>query len=285
MSKPKFETYDMTAKDSAGISFLYNNLLGRMLLCLLISPVISKFFGFVMDSGISKIMIPSFIKNNDINLEEYKDVKYKSFNDFFTREVRQGFRPISANASDVIAPCDGKLTAYPISAESLFKIKNSIYGISALLQDERLSEDFTGGLCLIFRLMPNDYHRYCFIDDGEIISGKKINGVLHTVRPIAIQKYSVYTQNSREYAVQQTKNFGKIIQMEVGALFVGRIANKVKNGAFKRGDEKGMFEFGGSTIVMLFQKDAIKIDSEICENTQQNKETIVKMGDKIGEKI
>ena len=82
----------------------------------------------------------------------------------------------------------------------------------------------------------------------------------------------------------QTINFGKVIQMEVGALFVGHIKNYMTEGAFKRGDEKGMFEFGGSTIVMLFQKNSITIDDAICKNTRQNKETIVKMGYKIGEK-
>ena len=284
MDKKEFETYDMSGKENLGISFLYKALPGRIFLCLLVKPIISKLFGFVMDSGVSRFLIPSYVKNNNICLDDYKDIKYKSFNDFFIREVKEGGRPISANTSEVIAPCDGKLTAYPITADSVFRIKNSVYSISSLLQDEQLAADFIDGICLIFRLMPDDYHRFCYIDDGEVISQKTIKGVLHTVRPIALQRYSIYTQNSREFVVLQTKNFGKVVQMEIGALFVGRIVNRRATGSFVRGEEKGLFEVGGSTIVMLYQKNMVTIEKIIYENTQQNKETIVKMGNKIGEK-
>jgi phosphatidylserine decarboxylase len=148
-----------------------------------------------------------------------------------------------------------------------------------------LADEFMGGVCLIFRLTTDDYHRYVYIDNGESISRKKIKGVLHTVRPIAHQRYKVFVQNTREYEVMQTENFGKVIQVEVGALFVGRITNHKTGLSFKRGDEKGMFEFGGSTVIMLFQKDSIQLDDAIYENTRQNKETIVKMGYTVGNKI
>ena len=285
MYKKKFETYDMSCNENLYILFLYKTLPGRIILRLLLKRTISKFLGIIMDSGISRFLIHAFIKNNNICMDEYKTTKYKSFNDFFTREIKKGGRVISTNTHEVIAPCDGKMTVYPITSDSVFRIKNSVYSVNGLLQNRQLADDFTGGICLIFRLMPDDYHRYCYIDDGEIVSQKKIKGVFHTVRPIAMQRYNIYTQNSREYAVLQTINFGKVIQIEVGALFIGRIVNHIKEGAFKRGDEKGMFEFGGSTIILLFQKDVIKADDIIYENTQQNKETIVKMGNKIGEKI
>ena len=279
-----YETKEITYEDTLSINFLYKTLPGRILLSVLIRPIVSKFLGFFMDSGISRLLIPNFIKNNNICLDEYKDEKYVSFNHFFTREAKEGCRAISANTSELFAPGDGKLTAYPITSDSIFKIKNSAYDVSGLLQDKQLADEFVNGVCLILRLMPDDYHRYCYIDDGEIIASKKIDGVLHTVRPIVLQQYNIYTQNAREYAVLQTKKFGKVIQMEVGALFVGRIVNHTTSGTFKRGEEKGMFEFGGSTVVMLFQKDVINIDDSIYKNTEENKETVVKMGDKIGEK-
>jgi len=284
MSKQRFKTCDISGKENLSISFLYNTLPGRVLLRLLTRPLISKFLGFFMDCNVSRLAIASFVKKNNICLNEYKDVKYKSFNAFFSREVNEGRRPISADESEVIAPCDGKLTVYPIAADSVFRIKNSAYSINSLLQDEQLAEDFIDGTCLIFRLTPDDYHRYCYIDDGDIVCHRRIKGVLHTVRPIAFQRYSVYTENTREYSVLQTKNFGTVIQMEVGALFVGRIVNHKNKGSFKRGNEKGMFEFGGSTIVIIYQKDVAVIDKAIYENTRNNKETVVKQGDKIGEK-
>jgi len=281
----KFETYHTSRKDSLSISFLYSTLPGRIVLRLLIKPTVSKFPGFLMNTGISKIYIRRFIKVNNIDLSEYRSVKYKSFNDFFIRGLKDGARPISANPQDVISPCDGKLSAYKIQADNVFHIKKSMYDISSLIKDEELAAEFVGGTCLIFRLMPNDYHRYCFIDDGKIVSWKRIKGVLHTVRPIAFKRYSIYTQNSREYVVLDTKNFGKVIQMEVGALFIGRITNDMGISEFTRGQEKGYFEFGGSTIVMLFQANKVKVDETIYKNTKLNFETVIKMGNVIGSKV
>jgi phosphatidylserine decarboxylase len=237
-----------------------------------------------MNSRASKLLIKRFIRRNRINMDEYAGKKYASFNDFFTRKAKEGRRAFSKVLSDLPAPCDGKLTAYNIAANSTFQIKNSSYTIRSLLQDRALADEFAGGVCLIFRLTPDDYHRYAFVDDGEIISRKRIKGALHTVRPIAQKRYSVYAQNTREYVVMNTKRFGKAVQMEVGALFVGRISNHPLKDSFKRGDEKGMFEFGGSTVILVFQRGAVAIDDALYENTGQNKETVVRMGYKIGEK-
>lgn len=277
------ETVEISDKDGLALNFLYNSLPGRALLRLLVKSAISRFFGSLMDRPASSVFIRGFIKRNGIDMTEYEDVNYTSFNGFFTRKIKKELRPFSEDPHDLAAPCDGKLTAYPIAANSDFRIKNSIYDLGDLLADDALAREFTGGICLIFRLTPDNYHRYCYIDDGEILTCKRIKGVLHTVRPISQRRYNVYGQNAREYALMQTENFGKVIQLEVGALFVGRIANHATGGSFCRGDEKGMFEFGGSTVVMLFQKNAIKIDDAIYNNTQLNKETVVRMGEVIGE--
>jgi phosphatidylserine decarboxylase len=274
----------MSSNDNIAINFLYKTLPGRAVLTLLVKTTVSKFAGWMLDRRVTRVFIRGFIKRNNIKMEEYRDVRYRSFNDFFIREIKDGYRPFPDNKRDVAAPCDGKLTAYQISADSIFHIKNSAYTVDDLLQDKELADEYMGGVCLIFRLTPDDYHRYSYIDDGEITRQKRIRGILHTVRPVSHQRYHVYSRNTREYAVLQTKNFGKVIQMEVGALFVGRITNYNTEKTFKRGGEKGMFEFGGSTIIMLFQKNSITLDDSIYENTRENRETIVKMGYKIGEK-
>jgi len=285
MEKQLFETAEISDKGSISATILYKTIPGRLCLRLLVRPTLSKFMGFVMDRKVSALTVKRFVRKNKIDMSDYKAEKYTSFNSFFTRELKEGARPISQNTHDLTAPCDGKLTAFKISDNSIFNIKGSIYDVDELLQDKKLADEFVNGTCLIFRLMPDNYHRYNYIDDGEIISHKKIKGVLHTVRPIALKKYRIYKQNAREYEVLQTKNFGKAIQMEVGALFVGRIKNYKSCGNFIRGEEKGMFEFGGSTVVMLFQQNAVEVDSIFFENTLNNKETVVKMGCKIGEKI
>ena len=237
-----------------------------------------------MDASFSRLFVKGFVKKNNINMSEYEDVKYTSFNDFFSRDVKKECRFFPENEHDLFSPCDSKLTVYQIDENSVYKIKNSIYDIESLLQNKQLADEYINGVCLIFRLTADDYHRYCYIDNGELLSVKKINGVLHTVRPISLKHYNIYKINSREYSIIKTENFGQVIQIEVGALFVGRIKNNAISGSVKRRNEKGSFEFGGSTIIMLFQKDKVVIDEVINNNTRDNKETIVKMGYKIGKK-
>jgi len=279
-----FETAPITYNDGAAVNFLYNNIFGRALLGLLVRPCVSRFAGMILDSRMTSIFVPGFIKRNGISIEECRAAKYESFNGFFKREIKRGLRPFPNHPLDLSAPCDGKLMAYPITPDGAFQIKHSMYAIEDLLQSKELAAEFLGGVCLIFRLTPSDYHRYAYIDDGESIGHKTIEGVLHTVRPISQQRYKVFVQNAREYEVMQTDHFGKAIQMEVGALFVGRISNHKTGRTFKRGDEKGMFEFGGSTVVMLFQKNAVTLDPAIYSNTRQNKETVIRMGNTIGAK-
>lgn len=278
-----YKTVDISCKDSWTVNFLYRTIAGRIVLKLLTKPAVSRLGGFVMNSRISALWIPVFLKSSSICMEDYKKEKYRSFNHFFTREAREGARQFSENPSHVTAPCDGKLTAYQLAGSHMFRIKNSVYDLKQLLMDPDLAEEFFDGTCLIFRLTPDDYHRYCYIDKGRIVSVRKLQGILHTVRPIALGKYCVYAQNAREYTVMETENFGKVIQMEIGALLIGRIKNHRIKGMFCRGQEKGRFEFGGSTVLLLFQKDAIRVEKEILENTRKHKETIVRMGNKIGE--
>jgi len=284
MNARDLKTVEISRRDNLFIRFLYNTAPGRIALRLFTARAVSKAVGVFMDSRASRLMIRWFIRSNRIDMSEYVSKKYSSFNDFFTRKTKEGRRTFSKVLSDLPAPCDGKLTAYNIAANSAFQIKGSVYTLNSLLKDKALADEFADGVCLIFRLTPDDYHRYAFIDDGEVVSRKRIKGILHTVRPIACRYCNVYAQNTREYVVMNTKRFGKAVQMEVGALFVGRISNRPLSDSFKRGEEKGMFEFGGSTIVMLFQKDAVTIDDAIYENTRKNRETVVKMGCKIGEK-
>jgi len=270
-------------EDKASIRFLYNTVFGRILLKLITKTTVSKLAGAILRCPASRVFIKGFIAQNGIKMDAYRSVKYKSFDDFFTREIRDGYRPFPTDISSLASPCDGKLTAYPIASDSVFRIKHSLYSLKDLLQDKSIADKYSDGTCLIFRLSPDDYHRYCFIDDAEILKHKYIKGLLHTVRPIAYQNHTVFCQNSREYTVMQTKNFGKIVQIEVGALFVGKITNHKKSSTVLRGEEKGMFQFGGSTIILLFSRGAVAIDEKIMENTALNRETIVRMGERIGD--
>ena len=129
-----------------------------------------------------------------------------------------------------------------------------MYSLSDLLGNHELAQQYDGGTCLVFRLSVDDYHRYCFIDDGSKEEDVYIKGVFHTVNPIANDYYPIYKQNSRSYSLLHTLHFDDVIYMEVGAMMVGKIVNHSLD-SFCRGDEKGYFEFGGSTIVVLLKKD------------------------------
>ena len=116
----------------------------------------------------------------------------------------------------------------------IFIIKKSYYSVADLIKNSKKAPDFNGGVCLVFRLCVDDYHRYGYVDDGKIVENNYVPGVLHTVRPIALNRYPVFVQNSREYSVIETNNFGTIAQIEVGALMIGKIKNHQKSGLVKK---------------------------------------------------
>lgn len=275
------ETTDKTG--AASLRFLYNTAVGRILLFPLICRPVSFIAGKFLDSRLSKVFVKRFIKSNGIDMVDYEDRVFRSFNDFFTRRVKENARPVCADENAFICPCDARLTVYPISQERCFEVKGVNYTVKDLLCNERLAERFDGGYCLIFRLAVDNYHRYGWCADGKSEKTVKIKGKYHTVQPIAIRKYPVFRENAREYTVLETEQFGTVVQIEVGALMVGRICNGNPNGGTaKRGAEKGRFEFGGSTVIVLTQKDKVALDSEFLQNTGNELETLVKYGECLG---
>ena len=269
-------------KDSKLLKFLYNTFIGRFILKVFTYKWFTNLGAFYLNSKLSKHRIKKFIKKNNINMSEYIDEQYNSFDNFFIRKIDLKNRKLDNNNEVLASPCDSKLSIYKIDNNVNFKIKNSIYNVNDLLQDSSLASQYKDGICLVFRLCVDDYHHYYYIDNGKVISRKKIKGKLHTVRPIAHSNVKVFSENSREYYVLETENFGKVIQMEVGALLVGKICNLEKEN-FSKGEEKGYFRFGGSTVVLLFQKDKIKLDDDILENI--DKEIKVKLFENIGRRF
>ena len=268
------------------LGFLYNTILGRILLNSIVKrKIFSIIYATYMKSSLSKHKINKFVKKYNINLNDYEESTYKSFNDFFTRKIKKENRLIDVDKKALISIADGKLKIYKITEDLKLYIKNSIYSIDELIKDKNISNKYMGGECLVLRLSLENYHRYCYIDNGKQEKNKKINGVLHTVQPISQSRYKVYAQNSREWAVLETENFDDIVQIEVGALLAGKIKNHYENNEFKKGEEKGYFEFGGSTLIILIKKGIVKFDEIFILNSNNDKETEVKLGKKIGYSI
>mgnify|MGYP004606614651 FL=1 len=265
------------------LEVIYGHALTRMLLRPFLSPAVSDICGKFLSTRLSRRIIPSFVKKNHIDLSIYEKQEFDSYNAFFTRKIKVEQRPITDQKNVLISPSDGKVTAYPITQKGRFWIKHTQYTAAQLLKDERLAERYMGGWIYVIRLTVDDYHRYCYVADGRKSRQRKIRGVLHTVNPVANDYYPIYKMNSREYCILKTKEFGTILLMEVGALMVGKINNHEEDSAqVKRGDEKGMFEFGGSTIVVMTEPGMTEPDKDIIQNTKVQAETLIKMGEPIG---
>jgi len=261
---------------------LYGTVWGRMLLRPLVAPAVSRLVGAFLSTGLSRCLIKPFIRNNQIDMSPYQPAVYRSYNEFFSRKIRPEMRPVDRQEDHLIAPCDSKLTVLPIAPDARLWLKHTEYTVESLVRSRELAEKYKGGYALVFRLTVSDYHRYCYVDDGEKEENVRIPGVLHTVNPIANDHYPIYKENAREYSILHSARFGDVLMMEVGALLVGKIVNLHGKASVNRGQEKGYFQFGGSTVVLLFEKGTIAVDEDILANSRQNIETIVRMGEKIG---
>lgn len=262
------------------LAFLYGNAAGRVLLKIAINPLTSRIYGFYNSLPISKKKIPDFITEHNIDMSDFEDREYLSFCDFFTRKLRSGARFVDMSDNALISVADSKLLVYEIDDNLMTSIKGSQYTLRELTGQDNISETFRGGLCLVFRLCMDDYHRYCFPDSGRVVSNRYISGRLHTVSSIS-KDYPIYKENTRNVTYLETDNLGNAVQIEVGAMLVGAIKNHDLT-EFNKGDEKGYFEPGGSTIVLLLEKNAAVIDDDIMQQSRSGIETAVKYGEKIG---
>lgn len=291
MTKKKYARYKrskhmegMSAQDRV-LRLLYGNRAGRLVLEWLIRPEISEIVGRFMDSGLSRFMITPFIRKNNIDTSICQKREFDSYNDFFKRKLAAGYRPVDKTSSGFISPCDSRLTVYDIedTDRQVFNIKDSEYTVASLLRDKTLAERYRGGKLWLFRLCVDDYHRYIYNVSGMQSDIRRIDGVYHTVNPIASEYYDIYKENTREYCLIRTGNAGTIIDMEVGALLVGRIVNRYEESTEIRcGEEKGYFEFGGSTIILITQKDKVTPLDRITENSLKDVETRVRQGELVG---
>jgi len=269
-------------KESGSLRFLYGNFFGRIILRLLISRWVSKLCGAFLDSRLSKPLIKKFVKNNGIDLSQFESDDFKCFNDCFCRKIKAGMRSIPEDEHQLFAPCDGLLSVYNIKGDTVIPVKQSEYTLKSLLRDDTLAKKYEDGICLVFRLCVNHYHRYCYPVSGRKGENVFIKGKLHTVRPIALETSPVFAENCREYTVIENDIFGSVLQMEVGAMLVGKIHNHHGAGEAVRGREKGMFLYGGSTVIMLLEKDSVELEPELFEATLRGLETPVQMGQTLG---
>ncbi|MGH9753694.1 MAG: phosphatidylserine decarboxylase [Blastocatellia bacterium] len=272
------------------MEFLYGSRLGFFITELLFKHRwATELYARLQHGPGSKAKIRKFVESHGVNIDEIERPieSFNSFNEFFIRRLKPSARPIDRDPESLISIADCRLSVYPIREDAVYPVKARSFTIAQLVGDEEIAANYMGGLCLIFRLAPIDYHRFGYVDDCEQSPVEAINGFYRSVHPLSLRMMrAVFTENRREYCVLRTANFGEVVHIDVGATGVGRIIQRHPDGGrFRRGEEKGYFEFGGSTVILLLKPDAAKIDDDIAEYSSRGIETIVRYGEKIGGKF
>ena len=244
----------------------------------------SRLLGWYANRSFSKGRIGRTIAELQMDMADYvvPDGGFRCFNEFFARKLKPGARPFAADG--LCTPADCRLLLYPQLEEGMcIPVKGAQFTVAELLNDAQEAERFSGGTLCVFRLCPSDYHRYHFPDDGTLLKSWRLPGKYHSVHPIALeQRIKVFTTNMRVVSLLQLAHFGRAAFIEVGAFGVGSINQTFTGTEFKRGDEKGYFTFGGSTIIMLFEPGKITLDDDIREHSAKGMECLVKAGEHIG---
>jgi len=282
------ETGQIKTEKVAGekwLVWLYYNPIGEATLWTMAKrKLVSSVYGKMMDRTSSTERIHPFIEDFDIDMSGVQEQKFKNFNDFFTRKLKDNARPVDTSLNIVISPADGKIMAYADISNSDFIIKGFRFDVSSFLDDPVLAQKYLEGTLIIIRLAPADYHRFHFPVSGNLTPGKKIEGDYYSVNPLALRKKAeIFFLNKREYTIISNPLLGDVIMAEVGATMVGSIVHTYKGSTVKKGEEKGYFRFGGSTVVLLFEKSKINIDKDLLINTAKGHETAVKMGERISD--
>lgn len=268
------------------VRFLYENPIGSALTDRVCTrPWFSKLYGKLQNTAWSAKKVPAFIQSFHINMEEYNQPDtFSNFNDFFIRTFKQGKRPF-VMGKDMPAFAEGKYFAFERTSENIgLPIKGASLSLSQLLQNKKWIETFAGGPLFIARLAPPDYHRFHFPDDGNNLDSYPCTGPLHSVNPIALkQRPDILFTNERQVSILETKHFGKLAYIEVGAMCVGKIVQTTSSKDFHRGQEKGYFLFGGSTVILVGEPNRWKPTADLLEMTEKGFETSLLLGQKIAQ--
>lgn len=277
------------------VEFAYNSFAGKLLGPIIGSKTLSRLYGSFQDKASSAKKVPPFLKSFNIKIDDYNkgafqdapiENSYKSFNEFFIRTFKDGKRNFIDDKSKMAAFAEARYFGYgEIHDELTIPVKGSMLRAKDLVGDSELAKDFEGGPLMIARLCPVDYHRYHYPDSGKTIKSFPVHGDYHSVNPIALKhRGDIFIKNERRVSIIETENCGKLAYIEVGATCVGKIVQSFdESQSFKRGDEKGYFLFGGSTVIVCGEKGKWKPSSDMLKNTELGVETYIHLGDEVAD--
>jgi phosphatidylserine decarboxylase len=264
------------------LRLLYETWWGRMLLHTFIKrDWFSHLSGLLKRSPISRREISGFIHRYHIDdtESEFPTAAYRSLDAFFARKLKPGSRPIDRDPLHLVAPAEGRVLAFSEVPRGRLDIKGCTVDIDDLVGG---LSGFRPGAVFVIRLAPCDYHRFHFPADGQASSSARIGQGLHSVHPIALTAGAPSFRNKRMVSMLSDTHCGRMMQVEVGALTIGSIVQTYERGPVTKGEEKGFFHFGGSTVILLAEPGKVVPDEDLLDSTAQGLETLVKVGTRIG---
>jgi len=262
---------------------IYENPVGRAsMLWWVKRKAVSRIYGLYCRTRLSARKIPKFIRENDIDMTGF-DPTYKNFAQFFSREKSDVTFPDSPQTLG--SPCEGMVSvSTDIEPGKIIAAKGADFSLAELFGDEALAEEYRGGTMLRIRLTPTNYHRMHFFDDGVVMGAKFLKGDLYSVNPLAVDRVRrLYCRNKRALINFQSKNFGKVAMVEVGATFVGSIVHCFDVGEqVSRGQQASFFLPGGSLVLFFFKEGEFIPDETLVEQTNAGYETKALIGHPLG---
>jgi phosphatidylserine decarboxylase len=266
------------------LALLYQNRLVRLVTnSILCRRLPNQIYGWLQRRPGSRGKIPAFVESLGVDAAEAEQPleHYRSLDDFFTRKLKPGARPIDQHPEHLVCPADGRALVFAKLAGRTLPIKGAHVSVPDLVGDPSMAGHYDDGAALVIRLAPADYHRFHFPDGGLASPWREVAGPLHSVHPIALGAGAPSFLNKRQVSVLESPHFGRIGLVEVGALCVGTVVQTYRPGPVQRGAEKGYFRFGGSTIVLLAEAGRLVFDGDLVDNTRRGLETLVRMGTRI----
>ncbi len=251
------------------------------------TPFLSRFYGWMQKSILSRYKIKPFIKAFGVDKKEFLDSvdTFSSFNDFFIRRLNLDHRPLAPGKKVAILPADARYLAFShIEQTASFWVKGQRLSLPVLLGDAALAQRYEKGTLVVARLCPVDYHRFHFPCEGTPALARAIPGSLFSVNPLALRKnLQILTENKRVITPFHTEAFGTLLIVEIGATHVGTIHQTYTPGlSYAKGDEKGYFSFGGSCLILLFEPGRIQIESDLLTYSAHGIEVRGLLGQPLG---
>lgn len=250
----------------------------RSLIELTNGPVTSAALRKFAVSRLSRPLIKPYARIYRINQDEMHDAlhHYSTLHAFFTRRLKDGTRPIDETPYSIISPVDGVLEDWgTITSNRELVIKGKSYSVEEMLGGKEAAETYSGGTYMILYLSPAHYHRIHSPINGTVVRTYSLGKKSFPVNKAGL-KYGTATLAKNFRTITELKHGKRRIAMvKVGAMFINTVEVTNKNKEWKKGEEAAYFSFG-STVILLFEKSAFNIHSELDVPKE------IKMGEPLG---